>query len=165
MQIDYSKLRKLLDSSKFISLATVNEDLTPHNSPVFFINNDALTKIYWGSHPKAVHSKNVIKDGNAFGVTYDVIENQAIGLYFELINCREAVGEELDQALNWHNQKRQKLGKDPLDKSYYELGEQCMYIADIATISTNLTERGEDGHLKQDHRVEVNLDKLRPSTI
>ena len=57
------RAKELITTSRHISIATVNEDGSPHNSPVRFLYDPKLEYIYWGSHPDSIHSKNITKTG------------------------------------------------------------------------------------------------------
>lgn len=142
-------LKELLNTSRYITYATVNEDGSPHNSPLFFIPSKSLNRLYIGTHPDSLHAQNMIRTGQAFGVIF----NTTSGLYFKLDNCHEAKDEELDEALKAHNDTRAQLGKTSLEKSYYEApNPQRMYICDIMEISTNDVERDTNGHIARDTR-------------
>lgn len=142
-------LKELLNTARYITYATVNEDGSPHNSPLFFIPSKGLTTLYIGTHPDSLHARNMVRTGQAFGVIF----NDAGGLYFKLDNCHETVGEELDEALAAHNAARAKLNKTALDKSYYEApNPQRMYICNVIEISTNGVIRDANGHVARDTR-------------
>ncbi len=147
--------RKLLQTARFCTMATVNPDGTPHNSPVVFLHNSALTKIFWGSHPESVHSQNILRTGQLFMVIYGAFE-YTTGLYFRCVDGHALSGVELNEALRVHNAFRKRIGKNELSLSYYTGGSpQRMWSAKITNIWINSAERGIDGHLTKDFRVEV----------
>lgn len=56
------RVRELLKTAKHASMATTNEDGTPHATPFYLILDHKLTRIYFGSHPQAQHSQNIIRN-------------------------------------------------------------------------------------------------------
>ena len=153
------RAKELLVTSRHISLATVNEDDSPHNSPIRFIYHPKLEYIYWGSHPESIHSKNIIRTGQVFAVLYDRIERG--GLYMKCENAHELVDKELEEALKIHNAFRTKEGSEPLELSYYTgSSPQRMWSAKITNFWVNYTETGPDGHLIKDGRIEINAADL-----
>ncbi len=150
---------ELLTTSRHISLATVNEDGSPHNSPVRFIYSPNLEYIYWGSHPDSIHSKNIVRTGQVFAVLFDRIEKG--GLYMKCVEAHELGGAELEEALKIHNQFRLKEGSDELPLSYYT-GEspQRMWGARITNFWVNYADRGVNGHLIKDGRLEISAKDL-----
>jgi hypothetical protein len=141
-------------------MATVNEDGSPHNTPLFFMYNPEFTKLYWGSHHQSQHSQNVIRNSNAFVVIYDSINQGKGGLYITLTNADELSGAELEKALKIHNKFRRKYDKPPLDKSYYVDSDQRMYSADISKIEIYTATRNVAGHIAREIRVPINADQL-----
>jgi len=57
------RAKELITTSRHVSIATVNEDGSPHNSPVRFLYDQNFEYIYWGSHPESTHSKNITRTG------------------------------------------------------------------------------------------------------
>lgn len=139
-------------------MATVNQDGSPHNTPYFFMYDDALQHLYWGSHPQSEHSKNVARTGRIFVVLYD--GNVRGGLYFKAENAHITKDDELDVALAVHNKARARIGNDPLPREYYEQSEQEMYVADITAMWVNAAERNADGRVIRDTRVPVTASDL-----
>lgn len=151
-QIDRAK--ELLRTARHAAMATVNEDGTPHNTPFLFLHDDALTRIYWGSHPDSQHSENVLRTGKIFVVLYDAVERG--GLFMRAEDAHPVEGAELEAALNVHNRVRASRGQDQLPLEYYAGGSpQRMWQATITHFSVNSTLRDEIGHIVQDIRTEV----------
>ena len=149
-------LKELIKTSRYITYATVNEDCSPQNSPMFFISSEKLDRLYMGTHPESLHIKNMLRTGQAFGVIFGHIQNKGVGLYFKLENCREATGAELDEALAAHNTARANIGKSPLEKSFYEApNPQRMYILEVVELSTNGVEKNNDGLILKDTRANI----------
>lgn len=65
-----NRAKAIIENILYITIATVSEDGTPHNSPVFSAY-DKDYNFYWGSHRHAQHSINIRANGNVFLVIYD----------------------------------------------------------------------------------------------
>ena len=149
-----NRAKELVKTTKHIALSTVNIDGTPHNSPVRFLYDEAFENIYWGSNTEALHSQNVLRTGQLFGVLFDRIENG--GLY---IKCEEGhilEGKELEIGLNVNNSFRVREGNQPIELSYYT-GEsvQKLWSAKIINLWINMPVRDENGFILRDERVEI----------
>jgi hypothetical protein len=154
-----NRAKELLSTVNHAAMATVNEDGSPHNTPYFFLADDTLEHLYWGSHPESQHSKNVARTGQIFVVLYDAVERG--GLFICADNAHVAEGGELVQALAVHNAKRTLDGRGPLSLEYYQ-GEsrQRMYVAVAQQFWVNDVERGEDGHILRDIRRGITREDL-----
>lgn len=154
-----TRAKELLSTVRHASMATVNEDESPLNTPYLFMINQALTKLYWGSHPDSLHSKNVMRTGQLFVVLYDA--QKPGGLYIRADNGHIAKGVELDEALAIHNAVRKKEDKEPLEKSYY-IGEspQRMWCADINHFWIIASEKDANGLLIKESREEITAKDL-----
>lgn len=140
-------------------MATINEDGSPHNTPYFFMRDEALSKIYWGSHPESQHSLNILRSGQLFVVLFD--SQQSGGLYIRAENGHALEGRELDEALSIHNEYRLKAGKPALPREYYTGDSpQRMWSADITQLWVNVSDRGEQGLIIKDYRREVTASDL-----
>lgn len=140
-------------------MATVNEDGSPHNTPYFFMCDDSLEHLYWGSHPDSQHSKNVARTEQIFVVLYDAFEKGG-GLFIRADEAHATKGEELEKALEVHNARRAKEGKDPIPLSYYQNGPQRMYTATSRQFWVNASDRDEAGNLIRDNRYEITREDL-----
>lgn len=154
-QIELAK--KLLKTVRHAAYATVNEDGSPHNSPLMLIYNEDLTKLYIGSYSESLHVENLIRTGKAFAVIYDSFTKGQGGVYITGVNAHECVDDELVEALRVHNATRARYGSRPLDLSVYLRAKpsQCMYSIDIAKIETYSQIRGEDGLIVTESRIKV----------
>jgi hypothetical protein len=101
--------RKLLKTVRHAAYATVNEDGTPHNSPLFLIYNEDLTKLYIGSYSESLHVKNMLRTGRVLAVIYDSFVKGQGGIYITGVNARECEGDELVEALRVHNTRARGL--------------------------------------------------------
>ncbi|HZM63760.1 MAG TPA: pyridoxamine 5'-phosphate oxidase family protein [Candidatus Saccharimonadales bacterium] len=159
-QIELAK--KLLKTVRHAAYATVNEDGTPHNSPLMLIYNEGLTKLYVGSHSESLHCKNFVRTGNAFAVLFDSFTKGQGGVYITGVNAHECEGNELVKALRVHNTVRAKHGSQPIGISYYQTPKpaQRMYSIDIAKIEIYSAIRNGDGLIISEARVKVSAEDL-----
>jgi hypothetical protein len=156
-QIDRAK--ELLKTARHASMATVNDDGTPHNSPFFFLHDENMQKVYWGSHPESQHSKNILRTGQLFVVLYDAIERG--GLYVKAEDGHITEGKELEVALQTHNEFRKKEGRSTINIGYYTTDSpQRMWSAIVTRLWVNDTRRDEKGNLIEDYRREVSAQDL-----
>ncbi len=95
---------KLLSDNLYANLATVCEDGSPWNTPLFYAHDG--NKIYWWSPVNAVHSRNLFRDPRAFITIYDsrVPEGEGVGVYFEGV-AREVVAENVDKVISIYCRK------------------------------------------------------------
>lgn len=153
--------KELLNTIRHIALATVNEDGSPHNTPLFFIYNDDFSKMYWGSHPESLHTKNIERTGQGHVVVYESEAYGAGGLYIYLENAHEVSKKELHEALNVHNKARARWGKDHLPIEYYQkLNGQRMYVADMTKIEAYKVDKDDQGHITKEGRIEISAQEL-----
>lgn len=154
--------RNLLRTVRHAAYATVNEDGTPHNSPLMLIYNEDITKLYIGSHSESLHTKNLLRTGRTFAVLYDSFTKGQGGVYIAGVNSHECQGDELVEALRVHNAVRARQGSKTIDLSYYQIEgpSQRMYSIDVAKIEIYSVLRGEDGLISSEARVEVGADEL-----
>ena len=159
-QIELAK--KLLVTVRHAAYATVNEDGTPHNSPLMLIHNEDLTKLYIGSYSDSVHSKNLERTGKAFAVLFDSFTKGQGGIYITGVNAHECFGDELVEALRVHNSFRSRYGSQPINIEYYQTAKpsQRMYSIDIAKIEIYSVIRGSDGLVISEARVPVDAKTL-----
>jgi len=154
-----TRAKVLLATARHASMATVNEDGSPHNTPFMFMCDEPLEHIYWGSHPESEHSKNIVRTGQIFVVLYDAFERG--GLYMKCIDVHPLGGRELDEALAIHNALRASRNQDELPLSYYTGDSpQRMWSAKIVKLWVNGTTRDENGHVLQDIRTEITAHDL-----
>jgi hypothetical protein len=158
MQDRILRAKELLATIRHAAMATDNADGSPHNTPYFFMYDDALQHLYWGSHSGSQHSKNVAHTGQIFVALYD--GNQLGGLYIQAKNARITEGEEFIAALTAHNAARARVGKDPLPREYYDNSKQKMYAADIVAMWVNAAERNDEGLVVRDFRMPITAQDL-----
>ncbi|MEI7709349.1 MAG: pyridoxamine 5'-phosphate oxidase family protein [bacterium] len=164
MEADLKKTIKqaqeLLLTSRHASMATVNEDGSPHSTPFRLLYDPKLEFIYWGSHPDSLHSKNIMRTGKIFVVLYDKKEKIS-GLYIKCENAHMVEGEELQKALEVHNSFRIKENSAPLTIDYY-MGNnpQRMWSTEIKNLWVNGIERDANGKIARDGRIEISAKDL-----
>jgi hypothetical protein len=152
------RARELLRAVRHAAMATVNADGSPHNTPYFFMADSGLENLYWGSHPESLHSQNIARTGQLFVVLYDAIERG--GLFIEAGDGRVLEDKELEMGLAVHNSLRARESKEPLSLEYYASGPQRMWGARTKRFWVNASERGDDGLLIRDYRLEVQREDL-----
>lgn len=157
----FESLKEMVFSSRYITYATVNEDGSPHNSPMFYIPSEKLDRIYIGTHPGSLHAKNIVRTGQAFGVLFGRVPAGGRGVYFKIENFHEVTETELPEALRVHNETRARFDKKPLQVEYYQApNPQRMYVGNIVEISINDAVRNDEGHIVEDVRRVVSVDEL-----
>lgn len=154
-----ARAKELLYAVNNAAMATVNEDGSPHNTPYFFLIDEALTQLYWSSNEKSLHSLNVARTGEIFVVLYDAFASG--GLFIRANHSHVTMGDELDEALAIYNQKRADNGKGAVTAADYPVtGPQRMYKADITNFWTNLSIRDNQGVVVEDIRYELTAKDL-----
>lgn len=158
---EFRSLNDIAFNSRYIVVATVNEDGTPHNSPMFYIPSPKLDKLYMGTYPESQHAQNIARTGEAFGVVFGQTPDGGRGLYFQVQNFHQVTDDELPNALDVHNTARAKWGKQPLPVEYYKASNpQRMYVGDIVEVTTNDIVRDSDGRVQRDVRVAIQPTEL-----
>lgn len=135
--------RQILDSIKYITIATVSRDGQPWNTPVaaFRFENDYT--FYWASWQENQHSKNIRTNSKTFMVVYDSTpaENQPsagvylLGLAFELTEEQEVMQAALvfkDDPYNPSDGK-QYLGDNP--RRIYKFVPEKIWMNDDSEVN------------------------------
>lgn len=107
------KAKAIIDSNRFMTVATITDNNEPWNSPLAFYHFDNDYTLYWASWTNNQHSKNIRANGKAFIVIYDskpVDGKVADGVYIQ------AAASEIT---NEHEAKKaaQVFGEDPYNPS------------------------------------------------
>jgi hypothetical protein len=159
LEAHIARAKELLQTVQHATMATVNEDGSPHNTPFYFLHDTALEYIYWGSHPNSLHSQNVLRTGQIFVVVYDAYKRG--GLYIKADNGHPLEGKELEKSLAVHNQFRAKENKAPLPLTYYSnTNPQRMWSAKTKAFWVNGALRDKDGRTSEDIRQEISRKDL-----
>ena len=154
LELKINRAKELIYTSKHIALATTNADGSPHNSPVRFFYDEKLENIYWGSNIEALHSQNISRTGQLFGVLFDRIEFG--GVYIKCEGGHILDGKELEVGLEITNSSRAKAGEQKTTLDYYSAGSaQKLWSAKITNLWINMPVRDENGFILRDERVEL----------
>lgn len=153
-----ARAKELLTIVRHAALATVNEDGSPHNTPVFATFDEYLN-FYWASDKNAQHSKNVARDGRVFVVLFDSLQKGG-GLYVQA-KAHELKGEDVKVGLEAVNATRARWGRPPVSALLYRGDSpQRLYCADIQKAWVNITEYDEAGQVRKEIRREVTVQDL-----
>ena len=89
----------------YITIASVDSDGNPWNSPVFSAH-DSEYNFYWGSHKGSQHSKNIAENQNVFLVIYDstIPAGEGEGVYIKAEAIQIPVTKELYELLRTRHQ-------------------------------------------------------------
>jgi len=154
-----NRAKELILTSKHISLATSNTDGSPHNSPVKFLYDKKLENIYWNSNVEALHSQNILRTGQVFGVIFDRIEIGGVFMTCEQGHALE--GKELEVGLEIVNSARVEEGQQEMSLDYYAAeSSQRLWSARISKLWINMPVRDENGFILRDERVELERSSL-----
>lgn len=155
-----ARARELLRSAHHIALATVNEDGSPHNSPVFFALDEALKHIYWASDPASQHTKNMVRTGQVFGALYE--QARGGGLYIQADAAGELSGVALTAALECLNKACAKAGKKRALEEHEYTGNttQRLYRATVRQLWVNMPQSGPNGERLRDYRQTITAQDL-----
>jgi hypothetical protein len=154
-----ARVKELLQTVRHVAIATVNEDGSPHNSPVFAGTDDQLN-IYWLSCHDNQHSQNIDRDGRVFIVFFDSVGDGG-GLYIQA-KARKLQGDELSTGLRVLNDARQRHDRYQPDVSFIDGSDQCLYRATPEKMWVNLAERDEQDRIVRDYRHQISLKDLKP---
>ncbi len=154
-----ARAKELLRTVRHAAMATVNEDGSPHNSPVQFQIDENLTHIYWASNPAARHSQNIARTGQLFVVLYE--PGKGGGLYLRCEGAHVLSGEELREGVQLRNKQRAELDIPPISVEHYTGSTpQRMYRAEIKRLWVNASEKDEAGNVTNDYRYEIAREDL-----
>lgn len=152
--------KKLLTNVRHVALATVNENGTPHNTPLFFAVDKDLKQLYFVSREESLHSKNYVRTGKAFAVIYDSNEFNG-GIYLTLDNGRELQGQELQEAHETYIRRCKQFDIDVLPENFHmQEGGYNLYTGDITKIEIYDSVEDAEGKLKEESRKEVSTEEL-----
>lgn len=158
-ELKLNRAKELIYTSKHIALATTNADGSPHNSPVRFFYDEKLENIYWGSNIEALHSQNILRTGQLFGVLFDRIEFG--GVYIKCEGGHILDGKELEVGLEITNSFRATAGEQKITLDYYAAGSvQKLWSAKMTNLWINMAVRDENGRILRDERVELERNTL-----
>ena len=151
-----ARAKELLFTSRHIALATVNEDGSPHNTPLRLLYDSKLEHIYFASKPDSLHTQNALRTGQIFAVIFDRVEKGGTGLYLRCAGAEELAGPQEEEGLRIHNSFRAREGSEPLPSSFYDGDSQMkMYRAKIKQFWINYMEKDASGRIIRDGRWEI----------
>lgn len=148
------KAKKIINDITYVTLATVNDDGTPWNTPVYFAT-DGRHNFYWSSHPQSRHSQNILRDGKVFAVIYDSTSQDGEGVYLQ---CEASVVDdesEVARALELLGSRRGKPFKDI--SKFMSPGPQRIFKAVPLQTWMNDADQDQDGDFIRDYRVEIEV--------
>lgn len=151
------RVRELLKIVRHVAIATVNEDGSPHNSPVFAAVDDHL-RVYWASCTDTQHSQNIARTGQAFIVLFDSI-GEGGGLYIDA-KVRALEPDEIDDGLRVYNSARTRCEKAELSAGMLDATSQQLFCAEPQQMWVNLSEHDELGCVIRDYRHEISAEDL-----
>ena len=67
----HRRAAEILQQIQYATLATVNTEGQPWNSPVAALH-DGMLNVYWISDKEGQHSRNILSNGRVFIVIYDL---------------------------------------------------------------------------------------------
>ncbi|MEM1169314.1 MAG: pyridoxamine 5'-phosphate oxidase family protein [Cyanobacteria bacterium P01_H01_bin.35] len=147
------KAKQVLNKITYLTLATVDKEGHPWNSPVYYGFDENYT-FYWSSWKENQHSQNIINNGQVFAVVYDstAVSGNAFGVYVQgIAEVIEVENEIFNKAIDSIYTKN---GKQKRDKKYFlDSGDRRLFRFMPTTIWVNVTEPYEDYFL--DKRVEI----------
>ncbi len=146
--------RKIMNDIVYITVATVNNDGTPWNSPVFCAY-DSKYNFYWISSKNCVHSANIEQNHNVALVIYDstVPEGEGVGVYVKAKADIVTNRREMEKALGLiYKRKRQKA---PPDLDEFIDSPRAVYKAKPVTFWVN--DLGRKGVPRRYLRLEVRI--------
>ncbi len=75
---------KILDTIRYITIASVSPNCLPHNTPVFAAHDTKLN-FYFGTHKGSQKARNILQNPNIFVVIYDstVFAGEGLGVYLQ----------------------------------------------------------------------------------
>jgi uncharacterized protein YhbP (UPF0306 family) len=102
--------RQIIDSNRYLTLATADAAGRPWASPVWYAHED-YTSFFWVSRPQARHSRNIVSRATVSAVIFDstVAEEQAQAVYLEA-QAEELSGAQRDWAIAIFSRKSRALG-------------------------------------------------------
>jgi hypothetical protein len=154
------KEKELLNSARHIALATVNEDGTPHNTPLFFAIDDSFKKLYFVSRDESLHSVNFAREGKGFAVLYDSNSFKG-GLYLTIENGHKTAGNELSNGIKIYSAACSRWQIDVLPKNFHLCGGgYSLYVGNITKIEIYHAVEDNDEKLVQETRKEVSVQEL-----
>lgn len=147
------KAKAILERIKYVTLATVGEDGSPWNSPVFFAYDDDFN-IYWSSTPGAAHSQNINRTQQTFIVIYDSTSEAGEGVYLQCTASMLEDKSQIERALTLLGNRR---GMPFTHSEKFISGPQRIFRAMPLQVWMNDADKDADGDFIRDYRLSINL--------
>lgn len=147
-----ARAKELLRIVRHAAIATVNQDGSPHNTPVFSTFAPDLT-FYWASGTRAQHSQNIARDGRVFIALFDSLERGG-GLYVQATAQALEDPADIEAALKIINANRVRWDRPVVTAKDYQAGQR-LYRATPLTAWVNVTERDSEGQITRETRQTV----------
>lgn len=159
LQARIQRAQELVRTIHHVPLATVNDDGSPHMSPVFLAFDDALTG-YWSSHPETAHSHNLTRDPQVFLVVFDSKEGHG-GLYVRAEASVITDKTELAHGLALLAALKESMygSMGPIEQ-YLQPGGPRIYKAVARQLWVNKGERDAQGVIVRDNRFEIHVQDI-----
>jgi hypothetical protein len=152
-------IRTILARVPHVAIATVSEDGTPHNTPVFGVFNEKL-HLFWASGPEAQHSHNIRRHGEAFVAVFDSVAGGG-GLYVAGRADELDDPAHLDYAYALLSEVKARYGGSLGSRERFEgEGPQRFYRLIPSAVWLHRTIKDDDGLIITDERVAVPLAKV-----
>jgi nitroimidazol reductase NimA-like FMN-containing flavoprotein (pyridoxamine 5'-phosphate oxidase superfamily) len=102
--------REIIDSNRYLTLATADSAGRPWASPVWYAHED-YTSFLWVSRPNARHSRNIAVRATVSAVIFDstMVPGQAQAVYLEAV-AEELGGAECDRAIAHFSRRSRAAG-------------------------------------------------------
>lgn len=153
------KEKELLKTVRHIAMSTVNEDGTPHNTPLFFAFDESIKRLYFASRPDSLHCINLLRTGVGYAVVYNSNEFMG-GIYLTVDNCRIAADKELGIGLKCYLNRCDEFGIDVLPPEFHLKSEYRLFMCDVSKIEIYSSEVDASQYLKQETRREISAKEL-----
>ena len=152
--------KELLKFIRHIALATVNEDGSPHNTPLFFAIDDKFENLIFVSRVSSLHSRNLLRTREAFATIFDSNEFHG-GIYLKLENARIAGGDEFKNCLKVFENKCKELDNSVLPLNFYLIDDGYrLFVLDINKVEVYGSVEDEKGKLIKEQRREIDRKEL-----
>jgi hypothetical protein len=161
MQEQLERIRQLMGYVPHVVIATVNEDASPHNSPVFGSFDDKL-HFFWSSSPESQHSNNIMRDGRVFMVMFDSHEGNG-ALYVSAFARQLDDSDGFDHGYLLLSEAKARLQAQMGSRDTYgDNGPQRLYTAVPDKLWLVKSHKDGSGAIVHDERVEIGLSDLLP---
>jgi general stress protein 26 len=155
-----ARAKQLLAEIHHVPLATVSDDGTPLNSPLFMAFDTQLHG-YWSSSPECMHSRNIARDGKVFMALFDSRDGHG-GLYIEatakVLETPQAIAPAYERM---RALKQQFYGSMGALEDYLGAAPQRLYCATPVRLWVNKSERNEQGVIIADRRYLIKPEDLQ----